>query len=56
MTRLHEELSKMYEDIADFIATNPSFDQRVWQSGYVSSKATENLSDEVELSCSADSQ
>lgn len=30
--KLHEELSKMYNDIVNFLETKPSFEQRVWQS------------------------
>lgn len=32
VSRLHRELSNMYEDITSFLKTNPSFEQRVWQS------------------------
>lgn len=32
VARLHEELSKMYNDIAGFLKTEPTFEERVWQS------------------------
>lgn len=32
IAKLHKLLSSMYEDVSSFLKTNPSFEQRVWQS------------------------
>lgn len=32
IARLHRELSNMYDDIVSFLKTEPTFEQRVWQS------------------------
>lgn len=32
VAKLHETLSNMYDDVSNFLTTNPPFEQRVWQS------------------------